>query len=184
MNNKRLWLVSTLSKSRLVVFCSGELHKLPISGNQIIELPKNCKMRIGEREVYGFDGTYVEGDIIIPKVKLNLHKEFIYKVKEEEPPKSKYAVDSTVISNKDWLYVILYGCLTFVIVICLGFFTDLFYPFLRNKKETATERGKPYASTQAINHELNFLGTSDYEKPRWPPLPVKYNEPGTSTYTV
>ena len=36
-------------------------------------------MRIEEREVYAFDGTYAEGDIIIPKAKLNLHKEFIYK---------------------------------------------------------------------------------------------------------
>ena len=58
-------------------------------------------MRIGEREAYGSDGTYVEGDIIIPKIKLNLHKEFIYIARGEEPPKSKYATDSTVMSNKD-----------------------------------------------------------------------------------
>ena len=186
MNNKRLWLASTISKFKLVVFCSGGLHRLPITGNQIIELPKSCRMRIGEKEVYGSDGAYVEGDIIIPKVKLNLHKEFIYKTRGEEPPKSKYATDSTVMSNKDWVYLIFYGSITFVIIIFLGTFTFVLYLFLGNKKGTATEREDSYVPTHAVNHELNcnFLGASDYEKPRWPPLPVKYNEPGTSVCTV
>ena len=155
MNNKRLWLASTISKFRLVVFCSGELHRLSISGNQIIEFPKNCRMRIGEREVYESDGTYVESDIIIPKVKLNLHKEFIYKARGEEPPKIKYATDSTVMSNKDWMYLIFYGSITFVIVMFLGSFTYVFYLFLGNKKETATERENSYVPTHAVNHELN-----------------------------
>ena len=51
---------------------------MPISGSQIIELPKNCKMRVKKREVYGFDGRYNNEDIIIPNIKLNIHKELVY----------------------------------------------------------------------------------------------------------
>ena len=66
-------------KHRLEVMCSGHILKMPLSGSQIIELPKNCKKRIEEREIYGYEGSYNEEDIIIPSIKLNIHNELVYK---------------------------------------------------------------------------------------------------------
>ena len=84
MTTRRLWLASTVSRDQLEVMCSGNLYKIPISGSQIIELPKNCKMRIEEREVYGFDGRYNDQDIIVPNLKLNVRREIMYKLSREK----------------------------------------------------------------------------------------------------
>ena len=123
MTNNRLWLASAINKLRLEVTCSGHILKMPLSGSQIIELPKNCKMRIEEREVYGFDGNYNEEDLIIPNIKLNIHNELVYK---REKQSTQYRIESKgEISTKDWVYLLLYLFLTIILVVFLGIFAYL-----------------------------------------------------------
>ena len=86
MTNKRLWLASSVNERRIEVMCSGHIFKMPLSGSQIIELPKNCKMRVEDREIYGFDGNYNEEDVIIPNIKLIIHEELVYKHEKQSTP--------------------------------------------------------------------------------------------------
>ena len=158
MTNKRVWLASAINKHRLEVMCSGHILKMPLSGSQIIELPKNCKMGIEEREIYGYEGSYNEEDIIIPNIKLNIHNELVYK---REKQSTQYRIESKgEISTKDWLYLILYLFLTIVLVIFLGIFAYLVFR-LFEKKGPARGRKTRLSSARAFR----FKGISHYEEP-------------------
>ena len=137
MTNKRLWLASAINKHRLEVMCSGHILKMPLSASQIIELTKNCKMRIEEREIYGFEGSYNEEDIIIPNIKLNIHNELVYK---REKQSTQYRIESKgEISTKDWLYLILYLFLTIILVIFLDIFAYLVFRLFEKRNQRVEE---------------------------------------------
>ena len=178
MTNKRLWLASAINKLRLEVMCSGHILKMPLSGSQIIELPKNCKMRIEEREVYGFDGNYNEEDLIIPNIKLNVHNELVYK---REKQSTQYRIESRgEISAKDWVYILLYLFLTIILVGFLGIFAYLAFQVFKKRdqrvEETHVEDGYVPMFPLDPTFRCNFRGIADYEEPRNPPLPVKNSE--------
>ena len=130
MTTRRLWLASTVSRDQLEVMCSGNLYKIPISGSQIIELPKNCKMRIEEREVYGFDGRYNDQDIIVPNLKLNVRREIMYKLSREKQDTSNDIETRGGISAKDVVYMVFYAFLSIIISAFLATFTYLAFRLL------------------------------------------------------
>ena len=186
MTNRRLWLASALNRQRLEVKCSGNLYKMPISGSQIVELPKNCKMRIEEREVYGFDGRYDEQDIIVPNIKLNVRREIMYKVTNEKQSNNNFIEARSAITTKDVLYIVFYVFLSIIIIAFLAIFTYLAFRLLAIRDRRTTVEENAYVPMYPLDRSFkcNFKGMSHYEEPRIPPLPLLNNEPSTSTTTV
>ena len=82
--------------------------------------------------------------------------------------------------------MVFYAFLSIIISAFLATFTYLAFRLLaiRDQRTATTENAYVPMYQLDPTFKCNFTGMSDYEEPRIPPVPLKNNEPSTSTTTV